>query len=446
MPYSQCTFAIHIKQIDYKRTMVTYSTIEEAVSRVKSGDRVFGHGSACTPNVFYDEMARQAPRLKNVELVSISQFGKLEIAKPQYKGHFFINSLFTSAPVRDAVNSDRGDFVPVFLSEIPILFKDGMLPIDVAVVMVSPPDKHGYCTLGTSIDIARSAVDTAKTVIAIVNPNMPRTHGDGMVHIKRIDCMVWHDEELMTVDYSSKVTDIELAIGKNVAELIDDRATIQMGIGTIPDAVLQSLKNHKDLGIHSEMISDGVIDLILDDVVTNKYKGTHMNRTITSFCVGTRRLYDFIDDNPSLAFLDVQNVNFPRNILMNKNMHAINSAIEIDLTGQVCADSIGTYQFSGIGGQMDFMRGAALSEGGKPIMALPSRTRKGIPRIVPFLKEGAGVVTTRGHIHYVCTEYGTAYLYGKNLMQRARALIDIAHPDDREALEEAASNRFNAMV
>ncbi len=426
--------------------MVTYSTIEEAVSLVKSGDRIFGHGSSCTPNVFYDEMARQASRLENVELVSITQLGNVEIAKPEYKGHFFINSLFTSAPVREAVNSDRGDFIPVFLSEIPILFKRGILPLDIAVVTVSPPDRHGYCSLGPSVDIARSAVDSAKLTIAIVNPNVPRTHGDSMVHIKRIDCMVWHDEKLMTVDYASKMTEVELQIGKNVAELIDDRATLQLGIGTIPDAVLKSLHNHKDLGIHSEMISDGVIDLILDDVVTNKYKGIHLNKTITSFCVGTQRLYDFIDENPSLGFLDVQHVNFPRNIMANNNMHAINSAIEIDLTGQVCSDSIGTLQYSGIGGQMDFMRGAALSEGGKPILAIPSRTRKGIPRIVPLLKEGAGVVTTRGHIHYVVTEYGTAYLYGKNLGQRAKALIEIAHPDDREALEEAAFKRFRTVV
>lgn len=426
--------------------MVTYSTIEEAVSLVKSGDRIFGHGSACTPNVFYDELARQASRLQNVELVSITQLGNVEIAKPEYKGHFFINSLFTSSPVREAVNSDRGDFIPVFLSEIPILFKRGILPLDIAVVTLSPPDKHGYCSLGPSVDIARSAVDSAKLTIAIVNPNVPRTQGDSMVHIKRIDCMVWHDEKLMTVDYGAKMTEVELQIGKNVAGLIDDRATLQLGIGTIPDAVLKSLHNHKDLGIHSEMISDGVIDLILDDVVTNKYKGIHLNKTITSFCVGTQRLYDFIDENPSLGFLDVQHVNFPRNIMANNNMHAINSAIEIDLTGQVCSDSIGTLQYSGIGGQMDFMRGAALSEGGKPILAIPSRTRKGIPRIVPLLKDGAGVVTTRGHIHYVVTEYGTAYLYGKNLGQRAKALIEIAHPDDREALEEAAFKRFRTVV
>lgn len=426
--------------------MVQYVSVEEAMQEIKSGMRIFGHGSACTPNLFYDELAKQSSRLKNVQLVSITQQGNVEIAKEQYKDSFYINSLFTSTPVREAVNSERGDFVPIFLSEIPILFRDGHLPLDVALITVSPPDEHGYCSLGTSVDVARAAVDTAKTVIAIVNPKMPRTHGDGMVHIQHIDKMVWNDEELMTLDYGAKVTDVEMAIGKNVAELIDDKATLQMGIGTIPDAVLKCLGNHKDLGIHTEMLSDGVIDLIKNDVVNNKYKGTHLNRTITSFCFGTKKLYDFVHDNPSIAFMDVQHVNFPIVIMKNKRMHAINSAIEIDLTGQVCADSIGTYQFSGIGGQMDFMRGAALSEGGKPIMAISSRTNKGIPNIVPFLKQGAGVVTTRGHIHYVCTEYGTAYLYGKSLRERAKLLIDIAHPDDREMLEKAAFERFKVEI
>lgn len=422
-----------------------YVSAQEAVSVIKSGDRIFSHGSACTPNYFLDELARQSDRLRDVEFVSITQQGRVEIAKPEYKDSFYINSLFTSTPVRDAVNSERGDFVPVFLSEIPTLFKSGFLPIDVAMVTVSPPDKHGYCTLGTSVDVARSAVDSAGKIIAIVNPLMPRTHGDGMVHISRFDKVVWHEEELLTMDYGAKVGEEELKIGGNVAELIDDRSTLQMGIGTIPDAVLKSLGNHKDLGIHTEMLSDGAIDLILNDVVNNKYKGTHTNQTITSFCFGTRRLYDFVDDNPSISFMDVQHVNFPINIMKNKKMTAINSAIEVDLTGQVCADSIGTYQFSGIGGQMDFMRGAALSEGGKPIIAISSRTKKGVPRIVPFLKQGAGVVTTRGHIHWVVTEYGAVNLYGKNLRQRAKALISIAHPDDREMLEEAAYQRFKQI-
>ncbi len=422
--------------------MIQYVSAEEAVSLIKSGDRIFSHGSACTPNFLINELAKQSSRLTNVEFVSITQQGNVEIAKPQYKDHFFVNSLFVSTPVRDAVNSDHGDFVPVFLSEIPLLFKNGHLPIDVAMITVSPPDQHGYCTLGTSVDIARTAVDTAKTIIAQVNPKMPRTHGDGMIHVSKIHKMVWHEEDLLTVDYGAKVGEEELLIGKNVAELIDDRSTLQMGIGTIPDAVLKCLNNHKDLGIHTEMISDGIVDLVAKDIVNNKYKGTHLNRTITSFAFGTKKLYDYIDDNPSFAFMDVEHVNYPINIMKNKKMVAINSAIEIDLTGQVCADSIGTYQFSGIGGQMDFMRGAALSEGGKPIIAISSRTKKGVPRIVPFLKPGAGVVTTRGHIHYVVTEFGIAYLYGKNLKQRAKALIEISHPDDREMLEKATFERF----
>lgn len=423
--------------------MNSYISAEEAIHIIESGNRVFLHGSACTPNYLIDEMARQSERLRNVEVASITVQGNVEIAKPQYKDSFFINSLFVSTPVREAVNSENGDFIPVFLSEIPILFKNNILPLDVAVVTVSPPDKHGFCTLGTSVDIAKSAVDSAKKIIAIVNPLMPRTHGDGMIHANKIHKMVWHEKELPTIDYASKIGEIEMMVGKNVAELVEDRATIQMGIGNIPDAVLKSLHNHKDLGIHTEMLSDGVLDLITKEVVTNKYKGLYNNKTVTTFCFGTKKLYDFVDDNSLFAFKEVTDVNFPINIMKNKKMTAINSAIEIDITGQVCADSIGTYQYSGIGGQMDFMRGAALSEGGKAIIAITSRTKKGVSRIVPYLKQGAGVVTTRGHIHYVVTEYGTANLYGKNLRQRADELIRISHPDDREMLEKAAYDRFH---
>lgn len=425
--------------------MSEYVSAEEAVSLIKSGDRIFSHGSACTPNLLISELAKQASRLSNVEFVSITQQGNVEIAKPQYKDSFYINSLFVSTPVREAVNSERGDFVPVFLSEIPTLFKSGILPLNVAMVTVTPPDKHGYCTLGTSVDVARSAVDNAKIIIAQVNPLMPRTHGDGMIHVSKIDKLVWHEEELLTVDYGAKVGEEELRIGRNVAQLIDDRSTLQMGIGTIPDAVLQCLHNHKDLGVHTEMISDGIVDLVAKDIVNNKFKGTHSNRTITSFAFGTRKLYDYINDNPAFSFMDVEHVNYPINIMKNKKMVAINSAIEIDLTGQICADSIGTFQFSGIGGQMDFMRGAALSEGGKPIIAISSRTKKGIPRIVPFLKPGAGVVTTRGHIHWVVTEFGATNLYGKSLKQRAKALIEISHPDDKEMLEKATFERFKCL-
>jgi len=423
---------------------MNYVSAQEAISIIKDGDRVFSHGGACTPTYLLDELAQQVQKIGKIELVSVTQHGEVAVANPKYKDSVFINSLFVSTPVRAAVNSDQGDYVPIFLSEIPILFKRNILPIDVAIVTVSTPDKHGYCTLGTSVDIARAAVDSAKKIIAVVNPKLPRTHGDGMIPTDRIHKMVLHEQELPTLNYGAKTTQDELNIGKFVAELIDDRSTLQMGIGTIPDAVLKCLTNHKDLGIHTEMLSDGVIDLINSDVINNKYKNFHNNVSITSFCLGTKKLYDFVDDNPSIAFMDIGYVNFPINIMKNHKMHAINSAIEIDLTGQVCADSIGSYQYSGIGGQMDFIRGAALSEGGKPIIALTSRTKKGIPRIVPFLKQGAGVVTTRGHIHYVVTEYGVAYLYGKNLKQRAKALIEIAHPEDRETLEKAAFERFNS--
>lgn len=424
--------------------MLEYVSAEEALSIIKSNDRVFFHGSACTPNYLITELAKQANRLRDVEIVSITVQGEIEVAKPQYKDSFYINSLFVSTPVREAVNSDRGDYVPVFLSEIPLLFKNNILPLDIAIVQVSPPDQHGYCSLGTSIDVARSAVDNAKAIIAQVNPKMPRTFGDSMVHVSRINKMVWYESDLLTIDYSAKVTDDETKIGQFIAELIDDKSTLQMGVGTIPDAVLNSLHNHKDLGIHTEMISDGAVDLIAKDVINNKFKGINNNKTITAFCFGTKKLYDYIDNNPSFAFMDVSYVNNPLVIAQNKKLIAINSAIEVDLTGQVCADSIGTYQYSGIGGQMDFIRGAALSDGGKPIIALTSRTKKGVPRIVPYLKQGAGVVTTRGHIHYIVTEYGIAYLYGKNMRQRAQALIEIAHPDDREMLDKYCYERFKA--
>ena len=422
--------------------MFQYSTTEEALSLIQSNQRVFVHGSACTPNFLLGELAKQSYRLNNVEIVCITVQGEVEIAKPEYQDSFHFNTMFVSTPIRETINSGRGDFIPVFLSDIPDLFKNRVLPLDVAIIQVAPPNEHGYCSLGVSVDVTRSAVDSARYIIAQVNPKMPRTHGDSMIHVKRIHKMVWHENDLITVDYSSKIGEEERKIGGHIAEMIDDRSTLQMGIGTIPDAVLQCLGNHKDLGVHTEMLSDGVIQLVLDDVINNKYKSIHTNRTITSFCFGTQKLYDFVNANPSFSFLDVDYVNNPSVIKKNYKLTAIYSAIEVDLTGQVCADSIGTYQYSGIGGQMDFMRGAALSEGGKPIIAMTSRTKKGIPRIVPYLKQGAGVVTTRGHIHYVVTEYGIANLYGKNMRQRAQELIGIAHPDDREMLDRFSFERF----
>lgn len=419
-----------------------YVSAEEAISIIKSNTRVFIHGSAATPVYLCKEMARQHERLKNVEVVSITVQGDIEISKPEYADSFFINSLFVSTPVREAVNSGRGDYVPVFLSDIPDLFRSDLLPLDVSIVQVSPPDKHGYCSLGTSVDIARSAIDQCKHIIGLVNPRMPRTHGDSLIHVQRFSKMVFHEEDLPEMDYASKTSAEEMKIGKYIAELVDDRSTLQMGIGTIPDAVFKSLNNHKDLGVHSEMVSDGIIDLYLNDIINNKYKRIHPNKTVTAFANGTRKLYDVLDDNPAFSFLDMDYVNNPQVIQRNDKVIAINSAIEVDLTGQICADSIGTYHYSGIGGQMDFMRGAALSRGGKPITAITSRTKKGLSRLVPTLKPGAGVVTTRGHAHYVVTEYGVAFLHGKNLRQRAKALIGIAHPDDREMLERACIERF----
>ena len=421
---------------------IHYISAGEALGVIKSGNRVFVHGSAQTPLHLLRELAKQKDRLRNVELVFITVAGDIEVDKPEYEDSFRINCMFVSESVRQCINDGRGDFIPVFLSDIPDLFKSGTMPIDVALVQVSPPDMHGYCTLGVSVDIARSAVNMAKHVIAQVNPNVPRTHGDGMIHMSKFDAMVYHEDPLPEVDYGAKTGPAELRIGELIAGMIDDGSTLQMGIGTIPDAVLKCLSNHKNLGVHTEMVSDGIIPLFESDVINNSKKRIHPNKTVTGFAVGTRKLYDYVNDNPAFAFLDIDYVNDPHTIRRNPKVIAINSAIEVDLTGQVCADSIGTRQFSGIGGQMDFMRGAALSEGGKPIIAITSRTNKGLSRIVPFLQPGAGVVTTRGHVHYVVTEYGIAYLYGRNLRQRAHDLIGISHPDDREMLEKAAWERF----
>jgi acyl-CoA hydrolase len=423
------------------RMPFNYIPAEQALSVIKSGDRVFVQGSAQTPLFLMRELAKLAPGLKDVELTFITVQGDIEVDKPEYADSFHINCMFVSESVRQAVNEGRADFIPIFLSDIPDLFRK-QKQIDVAIVQVSQPDQHGYCSLGVSVDIARSAVNTAKSIIAQVNPNVPRTHGDSLVHTSRFTSMVYHEEPLPQVDYGVKVREDELKIGQLIAGLIEDGSTLQMGIGTIPDAVLRSLHGHKNLGVHTEMCSDGIIELVDNDVINNTKKKIHPYKTVTGFAVGTRRLYDYVNDNPAFVFLDIDYVNDPHVIRRNPKVVAINSAIEVDLTGQVCADSIGTRQFSGIGGQMDFMRGAALSEGGKPIIALTSRTNKGVNRIVPFLKQGAGVVTTRGHIHYVVTEHGTAYLFGKNLRERAKELISIAHPDDREMLEREAFERF----
>lgn len=421
---------------------VNYVSAQTAVSIIESNQRVFIHGGACTPHYLLCELGKQKDRFKNVELVCVSVQGDFELANAEYAGNFHVNSLFVSEPIREAVNAGRADFIPIFLSDIPDLFNKKIMVLDVAIVQVSPPDEHGYCSLGVSVDVARSAVNCAKKIIALVNPKMPRTHGDGLIHTRRFTHMVYHEQELIQIDYSQKTGPDELKIGKYIAELIDDGSTLQMGIGTIPDAVFKCLHNHKNLGVHTEMCSNGIVELFEKDVINNTKKRIHPYKTVTGFALGTQLLYNYVNNNPAFAFLDIDYVNDPHVIRRNPKVIAINSAIEVDVTGQVCADSIGTKHFSGIGGQMDFMRGAALSDGGKPIIALTSRTNKGLPRIVPTLKQGAGVVTTRGHVHYIITEYGVAFLYGKNMRQRARALIDIAHPDDRELLERECAERF----
>ncbi len=423
--------------------MTNYISGEEAVKAIKPGHRVFIHGGAATPQHLLRKMVDRSSELYDVELVSISLQGEAPFADKKYKDNFRINALFVSQNVREAVNDGRGDYIPVFLSEIPKLFSRDVLPIDVALVHVSPPDKHGYCSFGVSVDTVLSAVKYAKHVIAQVNPRMPRTLGDGIIKADAFDALVFAEEELPEVG-DPQLSEIALRIGKNCAEMIENGATLQMGIGSIPDAVLASLTNHKEMGVHTEMFSDGLIPLVESGVITNEHKKKHRGKIVTSFVLGSRKLYDFVDDNPFVSVLRVDYVNDTSVIRTNPKVTAINSAIEIDLTGQICSDSIGAYQYSGVGGQMDFMRGAALSEGGKPIIALPSVAGKGGSKIVPFLKQGAGVVTTRANAHYVVTEYGVANLYGQNMRQRAKALIEIAHPNHREMLERAAFERFKS--
>ncbi|MEP6616148.1 MAG: acetyl-CoA hydrolase/transferase C-terminal domain-containing protein [Ginsengibacter sp.] len=424
--------------------MSKYISGEEAVQVIKSFDKVFVHGGAATPHLLLMKMVERAEELRNVELISISTQGEAIFADKKYHESFRINSLFVSCNVREAVNDGRGDYIPVFLSDIPNLFRKNILPLDVALVQVSLPDKHGYCSLGVSVDVASTAIKTAKHVIAQVNPRMPRTFGDGIFHIDSFDALVYGEHELPEVT-SKELSDIALRIGANCAELVEDGATIQTGIGSIPDAVLASLTHHRQLGLHTEMFSDGILPLVKSGVITNEHKKKYRGKIVTGFLLGSRKLYDFVDDNPSVIVMNIDYVNDTSIIRTNPKVTAINGAIEIDITGQVCSDSIGTYHYSGVGGQMDFIRGAALSEGGKPIIAMPSTTSDGHSRIVPFLKQGAGVVTTRAHAHYIVTEYGTAFLLGKNMHQRANALINIAHPNHREGLEKAAFERFKSF-
>lgn len=421
-----------------------YRTAAEAVSVVRSGDRVFVHSVAAAPHALLFALADRAAELRAVEVVQLHTEGPAPYAEPEVASSFHVNALFVGKNVRDAVARGHGDYVPVFLSEVPTLFRSGAMPLDVALITVSPPDKHGFCSLGTSVDASKAAVEAARVVVAQVNPNMPRTHGDGFLHVDQIDYAVEVDAPIPEVP-RPQLSEAAKTIGIYAAGLIEDGATLQLGIGAIPDAVLAALEGHKQLGVHTEMFSDGVVDLIEKGVITGEQKRNHPGKVVASFVMGSKRLYDFVDDNPSVVLLDVAYTNDTAVIRRNPKVTAINSAIEVDLTGQVVADSLGTFQYSGVGGQMDFIRGAALSERGKPIIALPSVTRRGESRITPILKAGAGVVTTRAHVHYVVTEYGVAALHGRNLRQRAKALIGIAHPEHREALEQAAAERFRTL-
>lgn len=422
--------------------MLQFTSAQKALERVKSGDRVFLHGMGAFPQSLARALVERHDELRVVEVVHLHTEGPTEYAQPMMASSFFTNSLFVGPNLRKAVEDGNADYVPTFLSEIPALFRSGRMPIDVALVHVSPPDVHGFCSLGVSVDVALAAVQSAKTVIAQVNPNMPRTHGEGNLPVSAFDVFVeTHDP--LPEHVAGEITSVEREVGKHVAELVEDGATLQMGIGGIPNAVLAYLTNHRDLGIHTEMFSDGVVELVSRGVITGAHKDINRGRIIAGFVSGSRELYQFVDDNPMVQLYDIAYVNDTAVIRRHRKMTAINSAVEIDLTGQVCADSIGTKIISGVGGQMDFVRGASLSEGGKPIFALPSITKRGESRIVPLLKPGAGVVTTRAHVHYVVTEYGIADLYGKNLRQRATELIRIAHPSCQEDLERAAFERFH---
>ena len=412
------------------------TTPEEAVKCIKNGDHVFIHTAAAAPKALIDAMTERADELRNVSVYSLHTEHAAPYSTAEHRDSFTVKPFFVGQNIRENIQQNRGSYIPVFLSEAPLLFEKKIISIDVALITVSPPDDHGCCSLGVSVDTSLAAVQNARIVIAQINRHMPRTHGDGFIHVSRIDFSIERDEMLPEV-IINPITDEESRIGKNVAELVEDGATLQMGIGSIPNAVLSFLSGHKDLGIHSEMFSDGILPLVESGVINNRKKAKHANDIVGTFALGTRKLYDFMNDNPMVQMLAASYVNSVEVIRKNPKVTAINSAIEVDLSGQVCADSIGRKIYSGVGGQMDFIRGASLSEGGKPIIALTSQTSSGLSKIVPTLKLGAGVVTTRAHVHWVVTEYGAVNLYGKTLHERAQLLIGIAHPDHREQLERS---------
>jgi len=409
-------------------------TAEAAMELIKSRDSVYLHGGAATPQLFVDAFTRRTQALEDVVIHQILTLGDASYVAPELSGHVRLNSLFTGSNVRAAVNADRADWTPIFLSEIPGLFKTGNIPVDVALIHVSPPDQHGFCSFGVSTDTTMAACKAAQTIVALVNRQMPRVHGDNFIHVSKLNFIVEADIPLFQAP-KVKLSKEHMQIGKYIASLIDDGATLQMGIGAIPDATLHYLKEKRNLGIHTEMFSDGVVELVESGVINGEEKTLHPGKVVSSIVMGSQHVYDFIHENPFMEFHPSDYVNDPYIIAQNSKMVAINSSIEIDLSGQVCSDSMGRFNFSGIGGQVDFMRGASRSPGGIPLIALPATAKKGTQsRIVLDLRPGAAVTTSRGDVHYVVTEFGIAYLHGKNLRERAKALIAIAHPDFREDL------------
>ncbi len=415
-------------------------TPEEAVSIVKSGDKIVMHGNCAFPMTLINALVARKDELENVEILHALTVGELPYLKPGMEKSFRHISFFMGAAARKAVNEGRADFTPIYLFEYPLLFSKGLIKPNVAFVHLSPPDEHGFCSFGVEVGLIKTAAENSDIIIAQINPQMPRALGDSFIHINKLTYIVEVDEPIAELpqvkeDMTPEMQEVYTKIGQNVAELIEDGSTIQMGIGVIPDSVSRFLDTKKDLGIHSEMFSDGIIDLVNRGIITNRRKKLHVGKTIAGFVLGSRKLYDYIDNNPSIEFHPQEYVNDPFVIAQNYKMVAINSALEVDITGQVCSDSIGSRLYSGFGGQVDFIRGAARSEGGKPIIALPSTTKDfKISRIVSTLKPGAGVVTNRADVHYVVTEYGVAYLHGKSIRERVNQLINIAHPDFRDEL------------
>lgn len=420
-------------------------TAEKALEVLKSGDNVVIQPGCAAPFELIRAMVNRKDELRDVTVYHILIVGDLPYLEPGMEKHFKHKAFFIGGNARKAVNEGRSEFIPIFLSEVTMLFKKGIIQSDVALIQVSPPDEHGFCSYGIDVGNIKTPAEKAKVVIAQVNPEMPRGLGNSFIHVNKIDYIVEHTAPLLELpqvdpNCSPEMLKVYDKIGENIAGMIEDGSTLQMGIGAIPDSVLKYLHNHKDLGIHTEMFSDGIVELVEEGIINGEKKTLHPGKIIAGFCLGTKKSYEFIDNNPVIEFHPQEYVNDPFVIAKNNKMVAINSAIEVDLTGQVCSDSIGTKFYSGIGGQVDFIRGAAHSDGGKPIIALPSSTKDGkISRIVPTLKPGAGVVTSRGDVHYVVTEFGIAELYGKTVQERAKALIEVAHPDFREELTAYAS-------